>query len=417
MRIERRAAGALLVLLLAGAGAGAQERPWNLSAGVNLGHDDNLFRAPPGEEVGSQVRGATLGGRLALTLGRQQLLADASVRENRYSARSDLDHTGYAARLGWNGSTAGNLSWSLGAEANRRLAAYSSVREAQQRVANIESSWQAQAGLQLGLVGRWTAGLNLSHRELEYSAEVFASEAYRQDSVALTATWQPLGPLSASAGPRFTRGRLPQARRNADGSFDADGFDRTDLDLAINWAASGASTLSARLSVTRQRYTLLSDRDFDGATGQLGWRWMASGKTTFNAALSRDTGSETSFFTLNFLGEPLRGTGDNSTLTSTLTLGIDHAASAKIGLYSNLRHARRRLAASSVLPVDGAPVDLGSAAGSDRATQFSLGARWAPTPRSALGCEWSRALRSATTTLSSDYRASTVGCNARLSLR
>lgn len=415
MRIER-AACACTALLLAAA-AQAQSSPWSLTAGVTFGHEDNLFRAPAGEEIGATWRSVSLAGSLDETLGRQRVQAEVSVRDNRYGDREDLDNTGYGLQLGWNGATAGNISWRLSAGTDRRLASYATVLTAQRRVANLETTRQAVASAQLGLAAQWVAGLTLSHRRLDYSAEAYATDRYELDSVALSATWQPLGPLSASIGPRFTRGRYPQARQAEDGSFQADGFDRHDLDLALNWAASGASTLSARLSVTRQRYTLLSDRDIDGATGLLSWRWQPTGKTNFSAALSRDTGSETSFFDTALLGEVLRGTGDNSTLTTALVLGAEYAASAKLRVALGARYLQRDLAASSRLDIDGEPLDLGSAAGEDRSGQLTLGLRYAPTRNSSIGCDWAHARRAADTTLSSSYRATSVSCSAQLSLR
>lgn len=418
MRIDGACPRTLVLVACLGAGAAqAGMAPWSVGAGLTVGRDSNLFRAPAGEEVETGYHTAWLSGGFDQTFSRQRLEAEARVRNNRYDERPDLDNTGYELQLGWRGATAGEISWNLGVDASRKPASYGTVLEADRRVPNLESTRQVVAGVQLGQAAQWAAGASLVHRRIDYSAEAYAADRHRTDSFALSATWHPLGPVSLSVGPRFTRGHYAQARRNPDGSFDADGFDRHDLDLALNWAASGASTLSARLSVTRQRYTLLTDRDLEGATGQIAWRWLATGKTTFNAALSRDTGSETSFFTLPSVDDVLQGSGDNSQLTSALTLGVDHALTAKTRLSLSGRYLARQLAASSLLDVGGVPVDLGSASGRDRSGQLTAGLRYAPTRTTTITCDWTHARRAADTTLSSPYRATSVSCSAQLSLR
>lgn len=407
----------MLAICLSAGAAHSGMAPWSLGAGLTVGRDSNLFRAPAGEAVETGYHSGWLSGGFDQTISRQRLQAEVRVRSNRYDERPDLDSTGYELQFGWRGATAGEISWNLGYDATRKPGSYATVLEADRRVANLESTRQVVAGVQLGGAAQWAVGASVVHRRVDYSAEAYAADRYATDSLALTATRHPLGPVSLSIGPRFTRGHYAQARRNSDGSFDADAFDRHDLDLALNWAASGASTISARLSGTRQRYTLLTDRDFDGATGQIAWRWQATGKTTFNAALSRDTGSETSFFTLPAVDEALQGSSDNSQLTSTLTLGVDHAVTAKTRLSLGGRYLARRLSASSLLDAGGVPVDLGSASGRDRSGQVTAGVRFAPTRTTTIACDWTHARRGADTTLSAPYRATSVSCSAQLLLR
>lgn len=416
MRIDTFAQAMAWACLAGLAGtAQAETSPYSLGAGLSAGTDNNVFRAPPGLEVSDRYVVASVFAGADQTIGRQRLQANATLRRSQFQERKDLDNTGYGVQLGWNGATAGDLSWNLSYAANRNLASYATILEPERRIANIETSRQASAGLQLGLLAQWVATATLSHRSIDYSAASYADDRYRLDSVGFGVQWNPLGPLSVTVGPRFTRGRYPQARTAADGTAQPDQFDRRDLDLSLNWMASGASTLSTRLSITRQQYELLSDRDYDGATGQVTWAWAATGKTRVNASISRDTGSETSFFTLSFLGQPLRGTGDNSQLTTSFTGRLDHELTGKISLSLSAHYAQRRLSASSLLG-DGALV-LSSEAGRERVGSVSLAARFLPTRTTALGCEIAHHRRAADTTLSSPYRADTLSCSAQVTLR
>lgn len=394
--------------------ASAETSPYSFGAGITLGTDSNLFRAPPGEAVSDRFSVASAFANLDQSIGRQRLQASATVRSSRFAERDDLDNTGYGAQFSWDGATSDRLSWRLSYSANRTLASYATVVDPALRTANIETTRQALVRVQLGLVSTWVADATLSRRSLAYSAAEYARQQHTLDSLGVGAQWQPVGPLSASIGPRVTRGRYPQARQTADG-FQADGFDRQDIDFGLRWAASGASTLSARMSLTRQRYELLSERDFSGATGQLNWHWQPTAKTRFDTTLARETGSESSFFALSLQGLPLRGVGDNSQLTTSLALRADHELTGKVSLSLSTRFAERRLAASTSLA--GTPLLIDSMSGSERHASFGAGVRWLPMRNAVVGCDLEHQRRNADTTLSSAYRATALSCNAQLSVR
>jgi hypothetical protein len=401
---------------LAGAGlfaatAHAETGPYRIGAGLSFARDDNLFRAPAGEETSDRITTYSIFGGVDETIGRQRLRANADLRRTNYDERGDLDHNGYGLTLGWSGATVGEVSWDLGYTARRSLASYTNVLEAERRVRNLETNRQATASVQVGLQAQWVAGLNASHRRIDYSAPEYADDQLRVDSVGANVLWNPLGPVSLSLGPRVSKGRYPQARDLGGGVFQADEFDRKDIDFGIKWVATGASTLNARLSLTRQTFDVLGDRDFEGATGQLRWQWQITGKTRLDAVLSRDTGSETSFFMTDILGAPQRGTGDNSRVTNSLAARIDLEATAKTSFALSGYLAERRLAASSRLGDGSAFVDI---EGNERAGSVALSVRYTPTRNSVLGCEAAHHRRASSSVLSSSYRANTLGCSAQL---
>lgn len=415
MRIERLGLAALVACLGAVPAARAEDDALHFGAGLSAGSESNVFRAPPGEEIRDHYVGASLSASIDETIGRQRLQSSVTLRHNDYSRRDDLDNTGYGLLADWSGATAGELSWKLSYTTNRSLASYASALEPERRVANVETSRQFIAAAQLGRLAQWVVSTTYSHRSIDYSAPAYAQDQYRLDSLGLSGQWRPLGPLSVTLGPRLTQGRFPQARLNADGSASEDRFDRYDLDLSSTWAVSGASTLTGRLSLTRQRYDLLSDRDFSGATGQLAWDWIATGKTRLSAQLSRDTGSETSFFTVALLGQQVRGTGDNSQLTTRLLTRLDHDMTGKISFNAAAQIAQRSLAVSSLL--GGSGVVLNDEAGRERSASLSIGVRYAATRSVTLGCDLTHQRRTSDTVLSTTYRAESISCTGRLVTR
>ena len=401
-----------LCLLALGGAALAEGNPYTLGAGILLGSDDNLFRSVPGTEVRDSFATVSVFGGVDQTIGRQRLLANATLRRSQFQELKELNNTGYNVKLGWNGSTEGEVSWGLAYETNRRLASYGTLVQPQLRVANLETSNVVQANAQLGMRAQWVATLALSHRDIDYSAAQYAGDRVRMDSVGVGVQWNPLGPVTVSIGPRYTRGRYPQAHIDANGNDVVDDFVRQDLDFGVRWVASGASTLTARLSLTRQRDDVLHERDFDGATGQLGWQWAVTGKTRFNAALSRDTGSESSFITQSVLGESMRGTGDTSQLTNRVSARIDYEVTSKISMSLGGHYELRRLAASTTL----ANGSVSNESGNDRTASSSLGLRYTPTRNSVLACDIGYQRRGSRTSLSSPYRVNTAFCSAQLAL-
>lgn len=415
MRIDLARLGALLLVAQAVAPARAETSPWSFGAGLTVGSESNVFRNVAGQEISDRYSALSLFGNLDQSVARQRLRGSATVRREDYDNRVDLDNTAYGLSAEWIGSTAGELSWKLALSAQRNLASYATVLEPERRVPNSETSRQVVAAAQLGLVAQWIASLTFSRRSIDYSAAAYADDQYRLDSLGANAQWNPVGPLSVSVGPRLSRGRFPFARTAADGSTQEDGFSRRDLDLMVDWRASGASTLVGRVSVTRQRYDQLSQRDFSGATGQLSWRWVPTGKTTVDLAWSRDTGSETSFFSVPFLGTALRGTGDNSELTSRLTGKLSYQLGGKSSLSLAGQYAERQLAARSTLG-DGT-VELSRQAGQDRSASITLGAAWAPTRSVDLDCALTHSRRASLTILSSSYRSDAANCSMRITVR
>lgn len=391
-----------------GPGTVEQASPYSAGGGLGLEHDDNLFRAPQGLELADRHTIAYVFGKVDQRYGRQRLQAHADLRDNRYRQRRELDNLGYSGKLGWEGSTAGAVSWGLSHETGRKLASYGTVQDPAFRGSNTETIDQTLAGVQLGLEAQWVARLALSHRSVDHTARAFELERVRLDSAGASLQWNPLGPLSASVGPRTTRGRVPTA---SDGI--ARTFQRRDLDFGVHWVATGESDLNARLSLTRQRYDTPGQGDFSGATGQVDWQWKASGRTRLGVALSRETGSETVFFTATGATQALRAAGDSSQLSTALRSHVDHDLTGKVALGLELQYAHRKLAASS-LQADGSILQT---VGSDRNTLVRLGVRYAVTRSTLLACSVAHERRSSSTLLSSDYRANTANCNAQITLR
>jgi Putative beta-barrel porin 2 len=391
-----------------GSAPALETSPYSIGAGLGLGRDDNLFRAPDGEALSDSYTLAQIFGAVDQTYGRQRLQAQAAWRDHRYRSRRDLDNLGYTGSLSWDGSTEGDVSWAVSHATNRRLAAYATLQDPNFRAANLETVDQTQARVQLGLVAQWAANLALSQRRVDHTALAFERERVHLQTVGASVQWMPTGPLSLSVGPRLTRGRVPLT---SDGV--ARSFKRHDLDVGVNWVATGESVLRARISRTQQDYDVPEQGDFRGTTGQLDWAWTLTGRTRLNTALSRETGSESVFLVPSGAAQTLRGSGDDRQISTALTLRLDHDVTGKITLGLDLQAVHRKLAISRQL----AGGSLVQASGSDRSTLARVGLRYAATRSVVLACDVGHERRTSSTTLSAPYRVNTASCNAQLTLR
>ena len=189
-------------------------------------------------------------------------------------------------------------------------------------------------------------------------------------------------------------------------------LNREDIDFTGQWQPSGSSTFNARLSPTRTRYDRNAASNFSGLTGSAAWTWAATGKTQLGATLSRDTSQSAQAANLGIFGSRVTDYGQ---ITNALLLRADHALTGKISLNGALTYANRSLNSNqtfSLLPTGT------SQRGNDNGVTLALGARWAPTRGSQVGCDISTERRTTSNTaLSLPLSATLFSCYGQLTLQ
>ena len=410
----RAAVPLLLAVLAAGVGTGtrAENDPYYFGLSQSLGHNSNVYRVN-NQEVPDKFATTSLNFGFDQPISRQRLFGSASVRATRYEDITILNNTGYGVNAGWDFSTIERLSGGIGISANRSLANYAAAgdqTQVPQTKRNEETSSSANLRVQYGVASLLALNTSVSHSQVSYSAPEYDRSEVRQNAGSLGLTYRPSGLLTLGSALRVTRGEYPNVVLNGK----AESFDRKDLDLTANWAATGLSTLNARVSYGRSAYDTLVNRNTKGATGSLGWNWQLTGKTSFNTSISRDSGTETSLAALaNNQGNAV---GDNSVTTDTFALGANYEATAKIRLNLGARYARRTLANEQI--VNGAVV--ASSEGRDSVTSVTLGASYALSRAWQMGCnagQDSGKPESGAATLSTKYTTTQASCNVQLTLK
>lgn len=408
--------GALASCLVA-APARAEANPWWFGAGAELSADSNVFRAdagdslPPGRSRSDQRLSTSVSGGLDQPLGRGRLKASASLVDVRHARNDELDHLGYRVDAGLEWASVGRLSGDVTAQLQRALVTPGvDDTETGRYERNLATRHQAAARVQLGLVTRWSAWLEVDAHRVAYSNAGWADSEYRQSSLHVGLRYSPTALGHWGLGLRSGRTRYPRAQRLADGSEQADRASSRGVELRAKLLPGGVSEFDARIEVGGTDFDRARARNIDGVTGQVGWIWRPSGKLKLETRLQRRRGEDFDQRGLSLSSAQ----AVNETRTSDgLSVLLTHAWGAKLELSLRAAELRRDLV-DTTSDAAGAQV---TERGQDRSRLLAVGARWTPWRWIQLGCELSRESRRASGGLSSDFGVNVFSCNGQVTLQ
>lgn len=410
-----------LFVLLAGAclcpSARAETSPWYVGVSQSLTHDSNLYRVDSATPIGNFSRSDTVSNTslvagLDQPIGRQRVYGNAKLGVNRYSRNDYLDDNSYTLTTGLDWSTIQRFSGNLGVAASRNQRSFNvdSGPNLVETRKNNESVAQVDATLRVGVLTPLTLETAVGYRRLSYSAPEYDSSEYRQVRASLGLRYRP---RIATFGMSFSLAdsQYETSPAQAAGGQVAEKVRRSSLDLTVNWPASGASNVYARLSPTRVAYDQFTQRDFSGLTGALKWNWLPTGKLNVETRLVHDISRDSNFET--FGGPAIVGTSNTGRTTTDLNMAVGYELTAKIALNAALGTSHRSLERTA--NVSG--VSVVTAKGIDDTNTLSIGARWTPLRSVQVGCNLVLDQRAASGGLTRDYRSSTVGCYGQVTLQ
>ena len=386
-------------------GSTSEPSPYLLGVTQAFTAENNLFRAPEGSGLVVSDRISSTGLRLGINqpIGRQVFSADLAANMNRYRTNKQLNNTDYSAnaRLDW--QTVERVSGEISAAQSQSL-----YREQTGGVIETQRNQLRTSALafqaRVGVATRLSFEIGAAGSENDYSGTDVDNRDLRQHSFNAGVRFGPSDAVNTRLSVRRSEGSYPRF------GTEPDDFTRDDIDLISTLQATGASHLNSRLSATRERHSVQSQRDTNGWTGALGWRWQPTGKLTLALDLLRDS----SVGQTGFDSSLINASSSDTSLAQTATLAITWAATAKIQVIPKFSYVHRKL--------DGAfNSTLGNTSqeSSDNTTSAGIGLRWTPINALDLGCDVSREQRkvNGTAGLSTPYTASVVSCSAQFALR
>jgi hypothetical protein len=390
------------IALFAATGALAETSPWYVGAAQGFTHTSNVRLVPDGQAAqSSTISVTTLLAGLDQPIGRQRLSGGLTLRHLGYSGASDLNNNSYDLNLGLDWATVERVSGRISAQAGRRLEQLATLDQNANLVGlkNLQDTRSLNAVARLGVVTTATLEASLGWREQKLSLAGLSNQEFHSTSASVGGRYRFSGSLTAGAALRHSEYTYPNYSPT-----ESDRVTRNDLDLTATWVASGASSLSGRISLGRSRHSVGNQPGFSGLTGQLGWLWKPTGKIKLDSSLQRDTGVESG---VRYEDRNLATVSlvDDSRLTTSLATRASYEVTGKINATASLRLARRDLTRNSV-------------AVSDNSQGLALGLTWAPTRSVQVGCDIGRDRRkSSNAGQLQPYGVNTFGCYAQLILQ
>ena len=388
--------------------------PYSLSLSQGITRESNLLRVEDGQTVpdtlsrSDTVWTSTLQGGVDQPIGRQRVFGNASLHHTRFGHNRVYDNSGYRLSAGAEGSTVERISGSVGVTLQRNLAQFSNDEVGVLTRSNIERTQQVDSALRWGISARLAAEATLNWRRVDFSAPEFASREFRQGGAYLGLRQTFSGALNASIGLRQSHGVYPNFRRLDDTVFEADRFQRRELELKVSLNPGGSSSVDARFGLGRTRYDTATSRDLSGPFGALDWSWRPTGRLRVQAFWSRSP-SQDSYFTTTLFG---RGTLSYDRVATSLQLRTDYGLTAKTSLYAAWGWTDR----SMVRSIELGGGTLGDLRSDDRTWQYALGLRWQPTRSLLFGLDLAGNQRRHASLLSNPYRSSSINTFGQLAL-
>lgn len=381
-----------MVLVLPWSGsAQADANPYYIGASTSVAYDSNVFRLPQAVSDTNYSLGVI--GGIDQAIGRQRLFANGTLSETRFVDLKQLNYINYGFLGGVDWKTVYSLSGTVSFSSKQSLYNFGGYSTIQSTEKNLERRDETIVRVRYGEASLLSLDASYIRRKQSYSDPAYRVNALNQEAVSAGLTYRPRASMTLGTALRYTQGRYQESRS----------FDRYDIDLTGTWVPTGLSTLNGRLSYgKRKARSGVSELDFTGSTGQLTWTYQPTGKLRFTTGFIRDTGAESSF--INADGQQAGGPGDNSQFTNSLTVNSAYSLTSKIQINAGGRLVRRSLA-------------FGALKGNDTVRSGSLGFSYAVLRHGTLGCNFQRETRSASSSVSFNYRGSAVSCSAQVSLQ
>lgn len=421
-------------------GFSAPDRPWYLGVGLAGIRDSNPGKVPDAQnpKADRYLEGSLFGGVNA-RFGRQSAFVNGELRSS--AKRDPNESNGYTLRTGLNWETVNRLSGEFAAAASRNLARGGVAGVANTNEKNFETVTDLRAGVSWGAPGRLQLFGEVVGNQLDFSSDVAAQQRLEQTAGSAGVRYRTSEFLTAGLGYRATQGKYPDFFPLGAGRYSPLDFDRRDIDLTVNFTASGASALFARISSTKQEFEQDPSRDTDGVTGELTWNWRPTGRLGFVASAVRETGAAATFRQLaptpaapgatgsaGTTGTGTTGTGTTGTGTPNTTTG-QTASTAINSPFSNTAFADAssdstgiRLGATYALTAKTA-IDFGAGrvqrkfTGTTSFTEttntISAGVAWAPLRNVNLRCQVIFEDRSGPAAQNIDYGGNIATCAAQ----
>jgi exopolysaccharide biosynthesis operon protein EpsL len=288
---------AAVIAIAAAAGAQALEGEDILSyyVGGGLSYDNNLLRLPDGFSpadagAGNRPRGTWVANAFArVTLdapvSRQRLRGYVQPNSYRYDEYSYLNWQGVDFGGSWLWVAGNRWNGTVSYDHTRFLSGLNDFRALTQ---NLRTVQVARANAEYWLHPRWRLTGGYTGTFIANSGDVLATTDVNQNAFGAGFKFVSTQQNYVIFGARYTDGDYPNRPRPT--LIGDTGFTQYDVGVDLAWALGGKTTLVGNLAYTQREFPNLSQRDFDGPTGNLRLEWRATATSGLSAAVLRQIG-------------------------------------------------------------------------------------------------------------------------------
>jgi exopolysaccharide biosynthesis operon protein EpsL len=372
----------LLGLLYAAPGMAALNDTLQPFVGTSYAYDSNLFRVSDNnpQRDADTIKSVVAGVALERALGRQVFTGSAKISRVTFSKYDELNYNGKDADLTWRWQLGNHLDGTAGLTYSETLSSFSDFHTTQRnlRVARgnfFDGGWR--------LHPRWRVRGRVSRDTYEYdlAAQQYLDRTEDRGEVG----FDYLVPSGSSIGlqARRTKGTYPNPLSYA-GVVDNEGYRQTDLQVKVAWIYSAITQVQFIGGRARRSHNVLAQRDSSGVNGRLDAHWLPRASLQFTLSGWREF-------------QPFEGSVASYSMSKGVSLNASWAATAKIQVQGNVRHARRNFDGQLLAPT--------VSGGGDSTKSATLGVTYSPLPKLQISANVTNDARSSDSVFSTQYRA------------
>lgn len=247
---------------------------------TNMLYESNLLRVPdnPGPQgLGGKkdksdiVNQIMAGFDMDWKISNQHVIINANANKNWFQNFTNLDYTGWNTLAQWNWQLGNNFNGEIGYSNVEVLGSFSFLNGLESNLQNNQRYF-ANGGWLFHPNGKVKVGFYRNQLEFQAASRQFNNNTEDTAEVNL----QYLSPTGSKLGFQFlaTDGKFPDLQfTGRDDEFD-NAYVRFNYGATWEWHFSSKTQFDGFLGYTEQTYENVSNRDFDGFIGRLGFNWQ-----------------------------------------------------------------------------------------------------------------------------------------------
>jgi exopolysaccharide biosynthesis operon protein EpsL len=267
----------------------AEDGGVQLSAGIEIAHDDNLFRLPgnveplEGLQRSERILRLNAGFGATARLGLQTVTVDLAANQNKFANNSFLDFTGNNASARWNWQVGSNLSGAAAYTTSRVLAEFGERRRETQDLLTTRGP-SLSANLKIAL--DHTVGLEASRLQARRSD--LEQKTLENDTSNLGISWTYRSSLDNQLGIRVRNAEAKYLNQNLlpAGSL-TNNFEQREFSGFASGPVGAVTRWTAELGYAKREYPGSTERDFSGAVARAGLDWKPTAKLGLGLGFDR----------------------------------------------------------------------------------------------------------------------------------